>query len=91
MSNQYWFKRRRYGWGWTPVTWQGWLCLVVFLSAILLAALRMPAKPDITDIILLLLVTLSGVLLLIGIAYAKGPQPRWRMGKKPTDNPDEDF
>ena len=28
----YWFKRKLYGWGWTPATWQGWLMLLVFLG-----------------------------------------------------------
>ena len=26
-----WFKRKLYGWGWTPVTWQGWLVLGVYV------------------------------------------------------------
>lgn len=25
-----WFKAKRYGWGWTPVTLQGWLITLVF-------------------------------------------------------------
>src|SRR5262245_12007807 len=29
---QYWFKRRTYGWGWVPATWQGWLTLLIFLG-----------------------------------------------------------
>jgi len=32
---QYWFKRRAYGWGWVPATWQGWLTLLVFLGIFL--------------------------------------------------------
>ena len=27
-----WFKRKLYGWGWTPVTWQGWLVLGVYVA-----------------------------------------------------------
>jgi hypothetical protein len=27
---QYWFKRKAYGWGCVPATWQGWLTLGVF-------------------------------------------------------------
>jgi len=29
--NQYWFKRKLYGWGWTPVKWQGWLVLFIWI------------------------------------------------------------
>lgn len=30
-----WFKAKRYGWGWYPVTWQGWSITLVY--AVLLA------------------------------------------------------
>lgn len=29
-----WFKRRRFGWGWTPIRWQGWIVVAVALIAI---------------------------------------------------------
>jgi hypothetical protein len=25
-----WFKRKKFGWGWTPSTWQGWLITLAF-------------------------------------------------------------
>ena len=34
-SKKYWFKRRRFGWGWTPVTWQGWLTVAFFIGLII--------------------------------------------------------
>jgi hypothetical protein len=31
-EQKYWFPAKRYGWGWgLPITWQGWLTLVVFI------------------------------------------------------------
>ena len=33
--NRYWFKQKRYGYGVTPNTWEGWLTLVIFVLAIL--------------------------------------------------------
>jgi len=30
-----WFKRKTYGWGWTPVSWQGWLSTVVYAVVLL--------------------------------------------------------
>lgn len=79
-----WFKRRRYGWGWMPVTWEGWLVTVIFLVTVLIAALRLsPAY------LLPVIVVETACLLLV--CFAKGPTPRWRMGKRPTDNPDEDW
>ncbi len=37
MTDRPWFKRKTYGWGWTPVSWQGWLVtlgLVVVITVI---------------------------------------------------------
>ena len=96
MANKqsYWFKRRRYGWGWIPVTWQGWLVLGVYLAIAVIAAGAFLSAPEETDrkeeaiyFLILTLLTIS----LIRISYSKGPRPRWRWGKSPQDNPEEDF
>ncbi|MDB5259488.1 MAG: hypothetical protein JWO73_696 [Candidatus Taylorbacteria bacterium] len=34
MQNKIWFKAKRYGWGWRPVTWQGWLILLAYLALV---------------------------------------------------------
>lgn len=44
-----------------------------------------------TEIAFYLLFVALLVIILVGIGLAKGPKPRWRWGKKPTDNPDEDW
>jgi hypothetical protein len=88
-----WFKRRRYGWGWTPVTWQGWLTTVILLAAILASAFTLPMRPNeptTGQIILFLMYAGSATLILIGVSVMKGPSPRFRWGKKSTDNPEED-
>lgn len=92
---KYWFKRRRYGYGWIPVTPEGWVTLSVFLLFVLVvSAFLAPTKgedPTSLRLVMWLLFLLSALFILIGICYAKGPVPRWRWGKKPDDNPDEDF
>ncbi len=30
----YWFKRQIWGWGWVPVTWQGWAVVGLWLAAV---------------------------------------------------------
>ena len=30
-----WFGPKRFGWGWTPITWEGWLVTVLFLAVVL--------------------------------------------------------
>jgi hypothetical protein len=29
-----WFKAKRYGWGWVPSSWQGWLATLVYIAII---------------------------------------------------------
>jgi hypothetical protein len=75
---EYWFRAKRYGWGWgLPIKWQGWavfvLWLVIFLYGVRYFAYRHS---------LLHFVFASGmVILLLVICYWKGEPPRWRWGK----------
>lgn len=73
----YWFKRKLYGWGWTPVKWQGWL--VVFIGiAIAIVGIHIGETNDAPG------VALIGVLLMLAIifyfGYKKGEKPRWQWG-----------
>ncbi len=91
---EYWFKRRRYGWGWTPATWQGWLSILAFLSVVVGAGLQLPPKPQQPrggELAGLFVILIGSTVILTLISYAKGPSPRWRWGKKPSDDPSEDI
>ena len=35
-----WFRRKRWGYGWTPCTWQGWVVMAVFTAGVAAAALE---------------------------------------------------
>lgn len=93
--NKYWFKRKRWGWGWTPVTWQGWLTVAALVAiAVVTAITVLPAKPEqptASQLILFIGVVVADIVAVMLITSVKGPTPRWRWGKKPSDNPDEDF
>lgn len=86
----YWFKRKLYGWGWTPVTWQGWAVTGGFVVLVMVIASRLPAEPTKTELIYefgaqLLLATLG----LLVIAWRTGESPRWQWGlKQPADTDD---
>jgi hypothetical protein len=65
-----WFGPKRvFGWGWTPITWQGWLMVVVFLLAILLVAFLVPG------IALKVIVEVILIGLLIGVCALTGTPP----------------
>lgn len=90
-SKELWFKRRRYGYGWTPVTWQGWVTVVGFLAVVLIIApLAEAAESDGVRWVYLNFI-FAALMLLVGISLSKGPLPKWRWGKSDDDKPEEDY
>jgi uncharacterized membrane protein YhdT len=79
---KYWFKRKVFGWGWTPARWQGWVTLILFIVLIVGNAYRTNAQSlSTSDVPVAFLVqTLILVLILIAICYATGEKPRWQWG-----------
>jgi hypothetical protein len=73
----YWFRAKRYGWGWgPPVRWQGWVVLIVWFAILIGAAARlMPAHP-----VSFLIFAAVMAALLTFICYLTGEPPRWRWG-----------
>ncbi len=81
----YWFKAKPFGWGWTPVTWQGWVVILVYVASIVaLVSMReeaIPGNPDSGSNFLVLggpVIVLT--VLLIFICYKKGEKPHWNWG-----------
>jgi hypothetical protein len=79
----YWFKNKIYGWGWTPVTWQGWLTTGLYIVFVLAFAFTIDDKSPsrevmFTGILPIFLLTIA----LIRICYKKGEAPRWQWGLK---------
>lgn len=93
-NKKYLMKRRRYGWGWTPVTWQGWLLIGAQIAIILIAATFLPSKPaqpTLGELIAFFAILVLAIATIVVVALISSPKPAWRWGKKPGDNPDEDF
>lgn len=81
-----WFRARDYGWGWTPVTIEGWLVTAAFLAVVVVDAsvfiyrVRTPGS-DIRSAT----ITFYGCLAefvgaLIVVCWMKGETPHWRWG-----------
>ena len=75
-----WFKRKLYGWGWTPCSWEGWLVLLVWLVLFVSLVKKFDHEWLKNEIFILL-----SVVVLIFICYKKGEKPRWQWGKKKED------
>lgn len=84
-----WFKAKNYGWGWRPVTWQGWVVTLGFMVLILFNSLKIDATVPATGnaIKTILLQNLVYVIILIMICYITGERPEWRWRGKPIKLP----
>ncbi|MEG3145644.1 hypothetical protein U1839_13360 [Sphingomonas sp. RT2P30] len=77
VRNGYWFAPKRFGYGATPVTWQGWAVTLGFVGTLLLALRLLPTLPE--KIIVAL--ALIGAMIVISIAKTDG-EWRWRSGNR---------
>lgn len=83
---QLWFRRKRYGWGWRPVTWQGWVLVVVYIVLIAMGFRCIDvgshsASDTLINFVPYLLILTS---LIVFICYLTGEKPRWQWGDKPN-------
>ncbi|MDD5179431.1 MAG: hypothetical protein WC304_04035 [Candidatus Gracilibacteria bacterium] len=73
----YWFKRKLYGWGWTPVKWQGWLVIVISI-AIGIFGVYVGDTDDAPGAALLGILLMFALIFFFG--YSKGEKPKWQWG-----------
>jgi hypothetical protein len=62
-----WFGPRRAGWGWSPVTWQGWVVTAAVLQAVLLSTVVQSGPA--------LALSVALIPLLVGLSIVKGTSP----------------
>ena len=90
-ERELWFKRRRYGLGWTPVTWQGWAVVGVVVAVLVGGAFPAERAGGAAEASYLVVVVVA-VAGLVAITRRKGPTPaRWRWGTSEDDDPTEDL
>lgn len=89
-----WFKAKEYGWGWVPVTWQGWAITALYTLLFTLSTLvflgwlgaATEAQANIRDIVfgILEFLIVAGILTysLFRICTRYGEAPSWRWGRK---------
>lgn len=89
MPKRYWFKRKLFGWGWQPATWEGWLSLFIFFflelgNWMLRYEPRLEMLTD-RDIYYFVAESIILVFLLILLCVQTGEKPRWQWGKRIED------
>lgn len=82
-KQQLWFKAKKYGWGWYPCSWQGWLILVLGIAFSIWNFQRLDSVSHSASDTLrpFIIQTFLLTLAIIAICYYKGEKPRWRWGK----------
>lgn len=93
--NRYWFKRKKYGYGWRPATKEGVLVTVFYglMTAAAWFVLLWDVNEDTveTKTYQFLAATSLITIVFVMLNYKRGPKPKWRWGEKDTDNPEEDL
>lgn len=78
-----WFKRKTYGWGWTPITWQGWLMVFFYIGIVGFLISGVDEESNLLDILTICIVPIFFLtLFFVTIAYKKGEKPRWQWGEE---------
>lgn len=83
-KNKLWFRRKTYGWGWTPITWEGWF--VTLLVVVIPIAIRLTLKAlEVERSTQYFYAWASVPILLMGltmICFRYGEKPKWQWGVK---------
>jgi len=82
-TRKYWFKARRYGYGWEPASREGWAVLLGVLGAYLLAiavATLVGSEAAVAVVAVAGGAIMAAVLIVISLKT--GEKPRWRWGGK---------
>ena len=70
-----WFRRKAYGWGWYPASWEGWLTLIIWMFLFVSLVIKIDH-----ELMKNLIYIFLSVGVLIWICYVKGEEPRWQWG-----------
>jgi hypothetical protein len=65
MTRGQWFGPKRFGWGWSPVSWQGWVVVVAYV-AILITVGAVASRTTTLVVAVVATVLLFGVMTLTG-------------------------
>lgn len=93
-DDKLWFRAKYFGWGWFPITWQGWLTLLLYVAAIYESAsvythhFQKDFRPEWFETLVFAVAVLVYSAIFIKICYLRGEKPGWRWGlPKSQDEP----
>lgn len=76
--DELWFRAKRYGYGWYPANYKGWLVILAYVILFILSSILFVNK-DYIHVHIIVVILLTSALLVI--SYKKGEELRWRWGE----------
>ena len=82
-QNKLWFRAKMYGWGWYPISWEGWIITLLYVVSVMQPAISIDkASHSGSDFLINFSIPfIINTIFLLIICYAKGEKPKWRWGK----------
>ncbi len=80
-----WFKNKTYGYGWFPVSWEGWVTILVFLILVWLGIYFISGNTALAaeqKVYQIVAVTIVLSIILVIVAAKTGEKPGWHWGDK---------
>lgn len=83
MSSKLRFKNKTYGYGWVPVSWEGWLVTWLYAAIVIILTTTLDENSSRREVFFMgVLPIVLLTITLLRIAYKKGEKPEWRRGEK---------
>jgi len=83
---KYWFKPKRYGWGFVPISREGWLMTALLLALVLVAAHFNGLFAEVTETAQIFCFLINTLILTVVFSIVARPRTRgevkWRWGGK---------
>jgi hypothetical protein len=73
-----WFRAKEYGWGWYPISWEGWINIGIFVIAYVFSLVWLLNQKSILNVIAGIVIILFLFAVLFFLCYKKGEKPGWR-------------
>lgn len=83
-KNKYWFKAKKYGWGWYPSSWEGYTIVGIYISVFIVLFYNIDVYSHSATETILSFIPQAFIItiVLIGTCFIKGEKPHWNYKKR---------
>lgn len=83
-----WFGNKKHGYGWYPITWQGWVLILIYLITVIGIGLLIDSDTNLTlaNTFGFGFLALLATFILFYITIQRAPKPKWQWGSSHIQN-----